>query len=143
MNEIDFQQVTASFHIINLLNCFVLSIDKREWNTMRDCLTKEVDFDYSALNASMPKKADELVNQVRRDQSNFKAVQHMTTNHYVTVNGDTAQCTANVRAQHLLSTEPNHFWTLVGRYVYRLVYTQAGWKIYGCQIDVYWTETHN
>lgn len=89
MNEIDFQQVTASFHIINLLNCFVLSIDKREWDTMRDCLTEEVDFDYSALNASMPKKADELVNQVRRDQSSFKAVQHMTTNHYVTINGDT------------------------------------------------------
>lgn len=142
MSDIDRQRTIDQTNIINTLNCFVLSIDSRDWDTMRDCLTDEVDFDYSALGASMPRTADELVEQVRRDQSHFKAVQHVTTNHYVTINGDIAQCRANVRAQHLLlDDQSNTFWILVGRYTYRLVSTQAGWKIHGCTISVYWTET--
>ena len=142
MNTIDFQKTQKSIDaidVISVLNRFVLSVDRHDWNTMRSCLTDTVEFDYSALNVSMPRSADALVEQVRSDQSSFLSVQHMTTNHAVTVEGNSAQCLANVRAQHLL---PSHtFWTLIGRYSYRLVRTSGGWKIQGCAIAVYWTET--
>lgn len=109
MNTIDFQQ---SIDVIDVLNRFVLSVDQRDWDAMRDYLTDTVDFDYSALNASMPRSADALVEQVRSDQSSFLSVQHMTTNHVVTIRtshhsqetkGDSAQCLANVRAQHYIA----------------------------------------
>jgi hypothetical protein len=85
----------------------------------------------------MPQTADELVMKVVQDQKKFKAVQHLTANHQVTLDGDRAKCLANFRAQHLLAKDPNNFWTLVGRYVYNLVRTQVGWKIRGCVISVY------
>jgi hypothetical protein len=52
---------------------------------MRDCLTDEVDLDYSALDTFMPPMADELVKKVLQDRNKFKAVQHMTANHQVTI----------------------------------------------------------
>ncbi|NEQ24311.1 MAG: nuclear transport factor 2 family protein, partial [Microcoleus sp. SIO2G3] len=76
-----------------------------------------------------------------QDQSHFKAVQHTTTNHFVSIENNGAYCTANVRAQHLLlDDQHDRFWTLVGRYVYQLLRTQTGWRICGCTISVYWTE---
>lgn len=142
MYNSDLQQFVDRSAIIDILNRFVLSIDRRDWKTMRDCLCDEINFDYSALNASMPQTADGLVKQVQQDQSNFKAVQHSTTNHQVNLNGDIAECTANVRAQHLLAGDrPNRFWTVIGRYTYSLSRTATGWKIQKCIIHVYWTET--
>ncbi len=142
MPDLDQQTFIDRSNIIDTLNRFVLSIDQRDWKTMRDSLCDEIDFDYSALNAVMPQTADELVKQVQQDQSNFKAVQHSTTNHQVNLKGDTADCIANVRAQHLLPDDrPNHFWTVIGRYTYSLSRTTTGWKIQKCIIHVYWTET--
>lgn len=71
MNTSDCQQTIDTLDVINVFNRFALSVDRRDWNTMRNCLTDTVDFDYSALNASMPLSADALVEQVRSDQSSF------------------------------------------------------------------------
>lgn len=142
MNNIDIQRVIDQTDIINTLNRFVLSVDARDYDAMRACLSDQVNFDYSALfGTSMPPTADELVEQVRSNHSGFRAVQHITTNHSVTIDGDTAQCLANFQAQHFLPNDRgSNLWTLGGRYLYSLVRTQEGWKIRGCVISVSWTD---
>jgi Helix-turn-helix domain/SnoaL-like domain len=77
--------IQSAIEHIDTLNRFVLSVDSRDRNTMRDCLTDEVDLDYSALDTFMPPMADELVKKVLQDRNKFKAVQHMTANHQVTI----------------------------------------------------------
>ena len=83
--------------MINTIHYFLLSVDTRDYAAMRTCLTDEVNFDYSALfGTSMPSKADELVERVRADHTGLRSVQHIVTNHYVTINDATAQCNVNI-----------------------------------------------
>ncbi|GAB1540941.1 nuclear transport factor 2 family protein [Scytonema sp. NUACC21] len=142
MKDTSVQQVIDQANIISTINHFWFSVDTRDYDAMRSCLTEQVDFDYSALyGTSMPSKADELVEEVRRDHDGFQATQHVTTNHYVTINGDTAQCIANFQVQHFLPNDRiSNFWRLGGRYVFSLLRTQDGWKIHGCVINVSWTD---
>ncbi len=109
---------------------------------MRDCLTDEIDFDYSALFGTIvPSSADELVEDVRKNHAGFRAIQHLTANHVVTVDGDKATCTANFTAQHFLPNDRGgNLWAVGGRYDYQLVRIQKGWKIYRCTIHVSWTD---
>lgn len=90
----------------------------------------------------MPSKTDELVEQVRAEHTGLRSVQHIVTNHYVTINGDNAQCSVNFQAQHFLPNDQgsNDYgrWgvdTSITR-----VRTQAGWKIQGCVISISWTD---
>jgi hypothetical protein len=67
-------------------------VDERDYTAMRTCLTDEVAFDYMALFGTiMPTTADQLVENVRNNHRGFRATQHITTNHYVTVDGDRAK----------------------------------------------------
>jgi hypothetical protein len=142
VNDSALQRVIDQADIIDTLNRFWLNVDTRDYKAMRDCLTDEVDFDYSALfGTSMPPKADELVENVRGNHSGFRATQHITTNHLVTIDGDTAQCLVNFQAQHFLPNDRgSNLWTLGGRYLYSFARTQEGWKIHGCVISVSWTD---
>ncbi len=142
MNDTNIQQAIAKTEIIDVINCFLFSVDTRNYEAMRSCLTEQVDFDYSALfNTSMPPIADQLVEEVRRNHQGLRGLQHITTNHYVTLDGDTAQCQANFQAQHLLPNDRgSNLWTLGGRYLYSLVRDDTGWKICGCIISVAWTD---
>ena len=136
------EQLNDRANIIDTLNRFVLSIDTRDYGTMRSCLTDAINFDYTALFGTiMPKTADQLVKEVRANHQGFRAVQHMTTNHLVDVDSDVATCHVNFQAQHFLPNERGgNLWTLGGRYDYRLVRTETGWKIQGCVISVAWTD---
>lgn len=142
LTDLDLQQVTLRANIINTIHRFLFSVDTRDYAAMRSCLTDEVNFDYSALfGTSMPSKADELVERVRADHTGLRSVQHIVTNHYVTINGDVTQCSVNFQAQHFLPNDQgSNLWTLGGRYVYCLVRTQAGWKVQGCVISISWTD---
>ncbi|MGI2903810.1 nuclear transport factor 2 family protein [Tolypothrix sp. VBCCA 56010] len=142
MNTIDIQRIVDQTEIINLLNRFVLSIDTRDYTTMRACLTNEVNFDYSALFGTiMPSAADELIEDVRQNHAGFRGLQHLTANHFVIVDGDSATCTANFIAHHFLPNDRGgNSWTLGGRYDYQLTQTETGWKISGCTIHVSWTD---
>lgn len=142
MDDNDIQSIIDQTNIISLINLFYLSVDKREYTVMRTCLTNQIEFDYTALFGTvMPSTADELVENVRDNHKGFRATQHITTNHYVTVNNNTAECVANFQAQHFLPNDRgSNLWTLGGRYTYSLVQTEAGWKIHGCIISVSWTD---
>lgn len=141
-NNFEIQRVIDRSDIIHTLNGFVLSIDTRDYTAMRAYLTDEIDFDYSALfGTTMPSSADELIKDVRKNHAGFRGLQHLTANHFVTVDGDRATCTANFAAQHFLPNDRGgNLWAVGGRYDYQLMRTQEGWKICGCTIHVSWTD---
>jgi hypothetical protein len=50
----------------------------RDYATMRNCLTDEIEFDYTALfGTQMPPTADELVENVRLNHQGLKGLQHI------------------------------------------------------------------
>ena len=142
VNDSSIQNLIDQSDVIRILNRFVLSIDTRNYTAMRDCLTDEIDFDYSALFGTiMPSSADKLVEDVCKNHAGFRATQHLTANHVVTVDGDQATCTANFAAQHFLPNDRGgNLWAVGGRYDYQLMRVQKNWKIYGCTIHVAWTD---
>lgn len=142
MNESYLQKLVDESDIINLINRFCFSVDMHDYKTMRSCLADEIEFDYTALfGTQMPSNADELVKNVRLNHRGLKGTQHITTNHLVTVEGDTAKCRTNFQAQHFLPNDRgNSLWTLGGRYYYSLVRLSGEWKIFGCVISVIWTD---
>jgi len=144
VNNSDIQRLIDQSDIIRTLNRFVLSIDTRDYTAMRDCLTDKINFDYSALFGTiMPSSADKLVEDVRKNHAGFRAIQHLTANHVVTVDGDKATCTANFAAQHFLPNDcGGNLWAVGGRYDYQLMRTQKSWQIYGCTIHVSWTDSN-
>lgn len=106
MNDINIQRLSDKAEIIELINLFLFSVDTRNYEAMRSYLTEQVDFDYSALfDTSIPPTADKLVEEVQRNHQGLRGLQHITTNHHVTLNGDTAQCQANFQAQHFLPND--------------------------------------
>ena len=142
MSTSERSQLTDEANIIKLINRFYFSVDLRDYVAMRNCLTDKVEFDYTALfGTQMPSNADELVENVRLNHQGLQGTQHITTNHLVTLEGDTAKCRANFQAQHFLPNDRgSSLWTLGGRYLYSLVRVQEEWKISGCIVDVIWTD---
>ena len=142
MKDTHFQQLIAESNIIKLINRFCFSIDLRHYKAMRNCLTDEIEFDYTALfGTQMPPTADKLVENVRLNHQKLRGTQHITTNHLVILEGDRAKCRVNFQAQHFFPNDRgNSLWTLGGRYFYSLVRTQEEWKISGCVVDVIWTD---
>jgi hypothetical protein len=142
MNDNTFQHLIDESNIINLINRFYFSVDMRDYATMRNCLTDEIKFDYTALfGTQMPPTADELVEDVRLNHQGLIDLQHITTSHLVTVEENRAKCHVNFQAQHFLPNgRGSNLWTVRGRYLYSLIRTKGEWRIYGCVIHVAWTD---
>ena len=142
MNDSHLRQLIDESNIIKLINHFYFSVDMRDYATMRNCLTDEIEFDYTALfDTQMPPTADELIENVRLNHQGLKGLQHITTNHLVTLKENAAECRVNFQAQHFLpNARGSSLWTLGGRYLYSLICIQEEWKIKGCVVDVSWTD---
>ncbi|MET9547255.1 nuclear transport factor 2 family protein [Streptomyces sp. NPDC006627] len=118
------------------------STDRRDWSAFREVFADEVDLDYTSLNGGEPLHLprQSIVDGWRTVLSGLDATQHLVGNHLVTVDGDTAECTASVLATHILANDRGEpIWTVGGHYRYRLARTHEGWRISGLRLTVDWT----
>ncbi|MGK5555995.1 nuclear transport factor 2 family protein [Actinomadura kijaniata] len=117
--------------------------DRREWEALRSVFADRVRLDYTSLNGGEPVtlSADDLVAAWSRTLGAFDATQHLVANHLVTVDGDTAVCTASFQATHRLATPfGSPLWTLGGTYRFDLVRDGGGWLIGGVVMTVAWAD---
>ncbi len=117
--------------------------DQREWEALRSVFADRVRLDYTSLNGGEPVTlpADDLVAAWSRTLGAFDATQHLVTNHLVTVDGDTAVCTASFQATHRLATPfGSPLWTLGGTYRFDLVRDGDGWLISGVVMTATWAD---
>ncbi|HEY8479104.1 MAG TPA: nuclear transport factor 2 family protein [Spirillospora sp.] len=117
--------------------------DRREWDRLRTLFADEVRLDYTSLNGGEPGTLTpaDIVAGWRDALGAYAATQHLITNHLVTVDGDTAVCTASFQATHRhpgpLGTAP--LWTLGGDYRFDLVRAGGQWKIAGIEMIAKWS----
>ncbi|TYC08140.1 nuclear transport factor 2 family protein [Actinomadura syzygii] len=115
--------------------------DQREWDRLAEVFADSVTLDYTSLNGGEPAvlTPEQIVEAWSGLLGAFDATQHLITNHLVTVDGDTAVCTAAFQATHRL-TDPfgSSLWTLGGNYRFVLVRTGGAWKIAAVVMTATW-----
>lgn len=116
--------------------------DQREWEELRAVFADEVRLDYTSLNGGEPAVLSpaQVVDSWSRVLGGFDATQHLIANHLVTLQGDTAVCTASFQATHRLPDLSGPLWTLGGTYRFDLVRTGGGWKIRGVVMTAQWAD---
>ena len=121
---------------------YARSLDMQDWELCRSCFTDDIEQDYSDFRGepSSIVKAEAFVALRRRALTGIKT-QHLSTNHAISVQGDTATC---ISAMVIFRCRPdgttdNEFDTH-GYYTHSLVRTPEGWKINKVKQTVLWSK---
>jgi hypothetical protein len=114
--------------------------DQREWSRLAEVFADEVTLDYTSLNGGEPATLapGQIVAAWKDALGAFQATQHLLGNHLVTLDGDSAVCTASFQATHRKTDDI--LWTLGGTYRFDLVRTAAGWRIGGVVMTAVWSD---
>ncbi|NUW46137.1 nuclear transport factor 2 family protein [Nonomuraea rhodomycinica] len=117
--------------------------DQREWDRLAEVFADSVTLDYTSLNGGEPAVLTpaQIVEAWSGLLGAFDATQHLITNHLVTVDGDTATCTASFQATHRLADPFGPpLWTLGGTYRFDLVRSAGAWRIGAVVMTATWAD---
>jgi hypothetical protein len=110
----------------DVINHLALSVDARDWESARDCLTDTVEFAPTPAHPATTVPATAFLEQLRTNVETFDATQHAVTNHVVAPTADGLECTTSFRYEHL---RDGRDWTFGGRQSYRLTRGDGRWRI--------------
>ncbi|HLU54738.1 MAG TPA: nuclear transport factor 2 family protein [Pseudonocardia sp.] len=115
------------------------AIDDLDWDGVRACLADQVRTDYTELFGGEPETlpADDLVERWKGLVPGFDATQHMTGPCLVEERDGGLVVQTHVRAYHRLGDE---VWGVHGHYVVPLERTDAGWRIAGITLRMFYQE---
>ena len=118
------------------------AIDLRDWDMLRSCLLDAIMVDYRDLRGESPTiiAADAYVTQ-RREALTPLYTQHLSSNHLITIDGDTARCSSQMVIYRRKQTDNGmvHFDTHC-HYEHTLQHTESGWKIASIKQTILWNE---
>jgi len=130
--------------IVDLLCRHAEGMDRKDWVLFLSVFTYQIDIDYDSHRPGQRFRtsADEWTAHVSRRLGRLHATQHALSNVRVAVDedGPGACVTAYIRADHveLAADGQRSLFTIVGRYVDRVVTTPDGWRIAAVQLDSWW-----
>jgi hypothetical protein len=133
----DWQQIVEHTSAMGVL------IDARDWQALIELFDEHVNVDYTLLNGGEPAKLTpaELIAGWRPLAEGLDATQHLIANHQVTVDSDTATCSAHVLATHRLATvHGDPLWIVGGRYDFclRRASEDGRWRICAVTLTTLW-----
>jgi hypothetical protein len=137
----DERRVADRLDVIEATVRMLWHADRREWDRLRSVLAEEVTLDYTSLNGgeAATLSCDQVISAWAGMLGNLDATQHLVSNHLVSIDGDTASCTAAFQATHLLANpHGGPIWTLGGHYEFGLARTAEGWQITSVQMIADW-----
>lgn len=117
--------------------------DRREWERLAEVFAEQVTLDFTSLNGGEPAVLSpaQIVEAWTGVLGSLDATQHLIADHLVTVDGDTATCTANFQATHRLANPfGSPLWTLGGTYRFDLVRQSGTWRISGVVMTATWAD---
>jgi len=138
---LDLETLIARAEISDVVNRYATGIDRRDWELYRSCFADEMELDFTSWSGGEPSHvaAEQWVAGVRDGLSGFDATHHVSSNHVITVTGDSATCVSYMVAYHIFATGMGeNIFTLGGHYTNRLRKTNDEWKIWGCKLTVTW-----
>jgi ketosteroid isomerase-like protein len=128
------------FDVIDTCTRMAWYADQREWDHLARVFADKVTLDYTSLNGGEPVTLApaQIIDGWRDGLGVYTATQHLLTNHLVTLDGDTAVCTAAFQAAH--RKPDTSLWVLRGTYRFDLARTGDGWRITGVRMTALWSE---
>ena len=125
--------------VMNTIIGFANAFDAKDWQKMRSYLTDEIDIDYSEFRNETPRRitAEEYIKQRVEGLAGLRTL-HVSTNHEVTINNNTAECQSAYQIYRLdPSRESQNRFDTAGNYFHSLIQTTDGlWLIDGIKQTV-------
>jgi hypothetical protein len=122
---------------------YALGLDTRDWALYGSIFADEVDVDFSSYDRGEPQRLtrDRWLDRVRPLFTGLDASHHVMTNPVVVAEGDGAELTMYLQAQHLLrGAGGGELFVIGGYYRDRLARTERGWQLEAVQLNVLWTD---
>jgi len=120
---------------------YATALDSRDWPLYGSIFTDPLTVDFSSWSGDpeVTLPVDEWVALVRGTLSGFDATHHLSSNHVISLSGDTANCVSYMVARHYLVEDGERLMhSIGGHYRNRLVRGAGGWKITHCALTVTW-----
>lgn len=122
---------------------YALGLDTRDWGLYGSIFADDVDVDFSSYDGGDPQRLSRAawLARVRPLFTGLDASHHVMTNPLVVADGDRAELTMYLQAQHLLrGAADGELFTIGGYYRDRLVRADGGWRLEAVQLNVLWTD---
>lgn len=124
--------------IIEVVGKFAFCLDRRLWDEFATCLTDEIQANTIRTGGWVRLERSTVIEVLRRAFESYTATQHISANHQVAIDGDTAVVWSTLNATHYRRGAPGgEFQQQVGYYEYGLV-RQDGWKITSIRQHPHW-----
>jgi uncharacterized protein (TIGR02246 family) len=122
--------------VSDLMLAFGASLDAKDWDRYANLFLEDGKF---TIEGQARFGREEIVSGPRRDLEKFGALQHYSTNHKVSLDGDTATSSHYLIAIHIddLGAMELHA-DAGGRYDCQCVRTDDGWKFAEVELHVFW-----
>lgn len=140
------QELQDKEAIRQLCTDYSAAVDNRDWLLLRNCYLDEIEIDYGDFAKNGKWNADDWVAQLKLGVSGFDNTQHLNGNHTIQIDGDTAQCSVHVIAEHviypqsgLVHVDDKSSITFGGTYFITYQRTPAQWRIAKAQLTALWT----
>lgn len=121
--------------ISELLYAFARALDEQDWDAYAGCYAE--DGVLALLPTIRHEGRDGMAAFVASSLGRYAGTHHMSTNHAITIDGDTASCRAYLLAAHLIdAADPARHADGAGWYDFVLTRTDDGWKVQHVRLTV-------
>ena len=131
MDDAKVQELSDVREIIDVMNQYTTALDTRNWEMLEASMAPDGQADFGNLaGVGILDSPQALVDLCRRSLQDLRATQHLQGNYVVTVDGDTAQASCYLQANHFQEGLPGGDTFVVwGKYRDDFVRTEDGWRI--------------
>jgi len=135
---VDLHALQDKQEITEICYRYGLALDRRDWAALAALFTPDADAFYLDMPPAHGYKAIE--DTCRTALTPLSATQHLISNVVVWLDGDRAECTCYLQAQHVKTGTPGgDNFIIAGRYDDKLIRTTAGWRIRERRLAPIWT----
>ncbi|MFJ8026784.1 nuclear transport factor 2 family protein [Streptomyces sp. NPDC096311] len=146
MTEDRLQWLVDRTEISETITRYFNALDLRDWQAMRATLDETLDLDFSELfgDPRAVLDSDAFIEFAQPLMGGFRATQHLSPNHVITIDGDSAEATAYMYAWHAVEAPSGveNTYTLRGSYDISMRRTRNGWRMSRLRMHV-WDEAGN
>jgi 3-phenylpropionate/cinnamic acid dioxygenase small subunit len=120
--------------ISELLHAFAQALDTKNWAGYADLYAEDGAIELPWV--TIPRS--EMVGSVERDLGGYHATHHMSANHQITIDGDTATSRSYFQATHVIDAADQSKWVGGGWYDNTYRRTEEGWKLTRARVTPVW-----
>jgi ketosteroid isomerase-like protein len=122
--------------ILNVAHRYAQAADRRDWQGLTDCYAEDA---VTNFNGTIVEGRDAIIARNKERLPKWAATQHFTGNPVIKVDGDRADASFYVIAQHVVMDEGKPITCLAGAvYEDELVRTSEGWRFWRRKIQKLW-----